>query len=528
MPRERLAHLSDEELAAYQDGKSSPAEAAHVEGCAQCSARLDDLKAAITAYAEYRDSIRSPQLPPVPMPWPRLDQLVAGHESQRRRRVLQWWLPALAAALGLVVLIVGGLRNKGAASERASQLLERAALVSMPADQMISMRIHGRTLLRPAVLIRDAGVDSNPELAHAEKLFQAAHYGWRDPLSPRTFQAWRGVQKNRTDSVSTIAREGRERMYRVRTDVPAGVLRAASLILRAEDLRPAGGDFEFEGEGPVSMEQVPAPATPTPASPLPAPADPVVETSVGPAETLHVLAALDEIGADAGEPIDVTQDAAHRHVVVRAGGLSAERRQAVLTALAAVPRVTVDFQSQARPVASSPTIPPQTCSSSIPPQFRQRLEERLGGPKALQEITDRVLEASAQNLARAHATEVLARHFPPETEAGMNSQDRLLLRQLRRRHLTELERLATQIRDALKPLLDTPDARPRAVGDNRTAQTWQSGVPALVASARETDQLLNRLLAGSYSQSSGEEMLRRLTSALGRLELAVQSQSKME
>jgi hypothetical protein len=93
-------------------------------------------------------------------------------------------------------------------------------------------------------------------------------------------------------------------MYRVRTDVPAGVLRAASLILRAEDLRPAGGDFEFEGEGPVSMEEVPAPVTPTPASPLPAPTEPVVETPVGPAEILHVLAALDEIGADAGEPIE--------------------------------------------------------------------------------------------------------------------------------------------------------------------------------------------------------------------------------
>jgi hypothetical protein len=528
MPRDGLAHLSDEELAGYQDGESSPAEAAHVEACAECSARLRDLQAAIAAYAEYRDSIRSPQLPRVPKPWPRLDQLVADHESQRRRRVWQWWLPALAAACGLVVLITWGLRNKVDGSQTASQLLERAVVVPVPADRMISMRMHGRTLLRPAVLTRDTVVNSDPEWTHAEKLFQAAHYGWREPLNPRVFQAWREVQKNRKDSVSTITRAGGERMYRVRTDVPAGVLRAASLILRAENLRPAGGDFEFEGEGPVSMEEVPAPVTPTPVSALPAPTKPAVETPVGPAEILHVLAALDEIGADAGEPIDVTEDAAHRHVVVRAGGLSAERRQAVLTALAAVPRVTVDFQSQARPVAPPPTIPPQTYSSSIPPQFRQRFEERLGGAVALQEITDRVLEASAQNLARAHAIEVLARDFPPETEAGMNSQDRLLLRQLRRRHLTELERLARQIKDALKSLLDTPDPTHRAVEDNGRAQTWQSGVPTLVASARETDQLLNHLLAGSYSQSSGEEMLRSLAAALGRLEWAVQSQSKVE
>jgi cell pole-organizing protein PopZ len=458
------------------------------------------------------------------MPWPRLDQLVADRESQRRRRVLQWWLPALAAAFGLVVLAVLGLRTKGETGRRANELLERAALVSMPADRTIAMRMHGRTFFRPAVLVRDAGGDDH-EVSRVEKLFQAAHYGWREPLSPRTFQEWRGVQKSRRDSVSMIARAGGERMYRVRTDVPSGVLRGASLILRANDLRPAGGDFEFEGEGQVSMEEVPAPVTPTP---VPAPTEPVVETSVGPAETLHVLAALDEIGADAGEPIVVTEDAAHRHVVVRAGGLSAERRQAVLTALAAFPRVTVDFQSQARPVAPPPTVPPQIYSSSIPSQFRQLFEGRLGGPVALQEITDRVLEASAQDLARSHAIEVLARDFPPETEAGMNSQDRLLLRQLRRRHLTEMERLARQIRDALKPLLDTPDAAPRAGGDNERAQTWQPGVPTLVASAQETDQLLNHILAGSYSQSSGEEMLRRLTAALGRLEWAVQSQFKAE
>ncbi len=528
MPRERLAHLSDEELAGYRDGESSPADTAHLKTCAACAGRLRDLDLATAAYAEYRDSIRGPQLPPAPAPWPRLDQLVADHRARRRRRLLQWWLPALAAAVSLVVLVVGGLGTNGETSRRASQLLERAARVSMPPGRTISMRIRGRTLIRPAVLTGDAGDGSDPELTRVEKLFQAAHYGWREPLSPRTFQAWRGVQRNRTDSVSMIARAGGQRMYRVRTAAPTGVLRAASLILRAEDLRPSGADFEFESEDAVSMEEAAATMMPTPVSPLAASKEVPVETPVGPADTLHVLAALDEIGADAGEPIEVTQDAARRHVVVRAGGLSAERRQAVLTAMAAVPRVAVDFQSQARHAAPSQAPTTQTYSSSIPPQFRQRFEERLGGPVALQEITDRVLEASAQNLARAHAMQVLALDFPPETEAGMNSGDRRLLRQLRRRHAGELERLGQQIRDALKPLLDAHDAAPRAAGDNGSGPVWQAGVPTLVASAQETDQLLNHLLAGSYSQSSGEEMLGGLTAALSRLERAVEAQSKAE
>jgi hypothetical protein len=253
---------------------------------------------------------------------------------------------------------------------------------------------------------------------------------------------------------------------------------------------------------------------------------------VGPAETLHVLAALDQIGADAGEPIDVTEDAAHRHVVVRAGGLSAERRQAVVAALAALPRVIVDFRSQAMPVGAGPSTAPQTYSSKIPAPFRQRFEQQLGGPAGLQEVTDRVLEASAQALGRTHAMEVLARDFPAEIEGGLNFQDRQLLRQLRRRHVAELQRLAGQIREGVKPLLDTADAAGPAVGgpvgDNGRSQTWQSGVHELMAAAQETDRLLNHLLAGSYSQAGGEEMLRRLAAAVERLERTVQSQSNVE
>jgi hypothetical protein len=519
-------HLSDEQLARYQDGESAAGDS-HVEVCEECAGRLRDMRAAFAAYSEYRDTIRNPQLPPVPKPWRGLDQLVADHESQRRKQVLLFWAPALAAAVSLFVLVAVGLRTKGEDSQRASQLLERAALVSMPEDRMISMRVHGRTLVRPAVLMDDAGAGSDSELAHLRGLFQEAHYGWQDLLNPRTFQAWRKTHRDGRDSVSLITRAGEPRMYRVRTVVPAGVLRSASLTLQAEDLRPTGGDFEFEGEGAVSIEEAPAPVTPTQsASSSPSPREAPVETPVGPADTLHVLAALDEIGADVAEPINVTEDASHSHVVVRAAGLSPERRQAVLTALAPLPRVTLELQPPTRQVTTPPAATSQSYSSDIPSELRQRFEDRLGGPAALQEVTDRVLEASAQSLARAHAMQVLAGDFPPGIESGMNSQDRLLLRQLERRHVGELERLVKQIRAALGPILGGPDAASQPVGDNRGGQTWQAGIPSLVASAQETDQLLNHLLAGSYSQSSGEEMLRSLTPSLQRLEWAVQFQSK--
>jgi hypothetical protein len=151
--------------------------------------------------------------------------------------------------------------------------------------------------------------------------------------------------------------------------------------------------------------------------------------------------------------------------------------------------------------------------------LRQQLEDRLGGAVALQEVTDRVLEASASVLAQAHAVQVLAAKFPPEIEARLAVQDRELLLALQQRHVAELGRLAARIRAELGPLLTPPQA-----GETRTGQPWQTGAASLVASAQEMDGLLNRLLAGSYSQSSGEAMLRDLTPQMGRLEWAIQMQ----
>jgi hypothetical protein len=529
MHSNRTAHLTDEQLARFQDGELPSAGAAHLEHCPVCASRLRDWNAAAAAYAEYRDAIRAPLLSPAPQPWRSLDQLIAAHQSSRGTNALRWWAVAMAAALSLALALVATHRSADQPSARANRLLARSALATLPANRMIAMRARGRTLLRPAVLASDEGdAAADPDMAHLRNLFRSARYGWREPLSPRTFQSWRNMQKDRRDSVSMISERGENRLYRVRTDVPAGVLRTASLLLRAEDLRPTAGDFEFAGEGPVSITETAAPVEAAPMARPTTPEASPVETPVGPADTLRVLAALNEIGADAGEPLDVSQDARHRRVVVRAAGLDPARQQQIAAALAPLPRVTLDFESGPPRTAAVSLAAPQTYSSNIPAGLRQRFEERLGGPVAVQELTDRTLEASAVILARAHAMEVLAANFPPETEARLSLQDRSLLRRLRLRHVAELERLAARIRTGLKPLLASPSAPHPPFGDNQGGETWQAGVSSLVASARETDRVLNQILAGSYSQSSAEDLLRGLASAVDRLESAVQSQSKGE
>ena len=374
-------------------------------------------------------------------------------------------------------------------------------------------------MVRPAVLTSDSPADRDPDVARAHAAFDRAQYSWRDPLCACSFQAWRKVQPDRRDSVSVIQKSG-DRFYRVQTDSPHGVLRSASLVLRAQDLRPTGGAFEFEGEGAVELEEAAAPAAPAARKvPSPTTAEPAVETPATPADVLHVLAALDEIDADAGEPIEVSGIASSGKVAVHAIGLSPERRQKVAEALAVLPRVALDFDVPGRsPSATRPAMPERS-STSIPAPLRSLFEERLGGAIALQETTDRVLDAGASALGRAHAIALLARHFPPPVEAGLAAQDRTLLLGLRQRHIAELNRLAAQIRTQLKPLLSTSNqAAPVAAGDN-----WQARASVLVASAQEVDEALNRLLAGSYSQGAGEAMLGSLTSQLQRFEAAIEA-----
>jgi hypothetical protein len=327
---------------------------------------------------------------------------------------------------------------------------------------------------------------------------------------------------DKRDSVSVIRRQGRDDSYRVQTDSPAGVLRSVSLTLRAADLRPTDETFAFAGEGPLDIAEAPAPTPQAPQARPPAVRELPTETLAGPEDTLQVLAALDAIGADVGDPIDVSEDPAHRQIVVRGSGLTPERRKLVAEALKPLPRVVLEFDSGASSTgAAQPPPPAERFSSDIPADFRRQLEDRFGGVVALQQATDRVLETSASLLARAVALQTLALKFPPGIADSMTDRDRALLKKLQQHHVSELRRLLVRMETDLQPLLPASTNGAQIPGAD-----WQSGVPALVASARDTDNLLNHLLAGSYNQASGQDMLQRVASDIERLDAALGAQEQ--
>ena len=493
--RKASAHLSEEQLARLQDGELSGAEAGHLESCQECAARLRVLNTGIAAYQEYRDGIRGPMLPPAPQPWPMLGTLISHQESSAAGRWFRWWqIPIFAAAAAALLMLVWYRPSE----QRVTRLLAESARAPRAERRHAALRVQGHRLT-PADEPRWRAV------------FARARYDWDDPLSARAFQSWRGGLPEKQDFVSLTAdREA----YVVRTDTRAGILRSASLTLRGKDLRPTNGLLRFEGEGDVELAEAP-PETPveprdTARRAPPAVDAPPAETPATPEDTLRVLDALNRMGADVSEPIEVTEDPNHRKVIVRASGLSPSRQQEIADRLRAFPHVAVEFDaagSGSRPSAAKST--PEQYSASIPERIRQLLEQKLGGPVAVQQVTDDVIEASASVLARSHAVEVLAEKFPPETAARLSPQGQAMLRDLRERHFAALAESSSKIRGELKPLL---------------AGTTHTPPAALVSAARDLDQLLNRLLAGSYSEATGQEMLSNLGARLDALDSAIQQQ----
>ena len=515
MNKRRSDHLSEEQLAQFQDGHLPAREVSHLEACSECSARLSDLEHGEDAYRKYLGSV--PALPSPPQPWQSLDGLIADHETQRSRRAFRsWMVPAMGTAICLGILI--GLvvsRTGRAPSIPANELLVRSAIVELPPNRMISLRLGGRSLVRPAVLL--SSVERDPDWAHLAMLFDEARYSWREPLSARSFQSWRSGLHKKNDSVTVIHGGGPDAAYRVRTDNTAtGVLRSAALTLRAKDLHPTEGAFQFEGEEVLEMEETAAPVLPDALQLAPSerkyePTPIPVESPASPAETLHVLAALNAIGADVGEPIEVAEDSEHQ-VLVQAAGLSPERARQVAAALEPLPHVRVFLDAAGGHPSPTQTTVTERSSAGMPETLRQRFEDRLGGAVALQEMTDRVLEASGSAVARAHALDLLASKFLPETEAGLAEADRTLLGRLRQVHIAALDDLTMRIAkdiEAILPAGPLPDAEARYRGRGSERD--------LVAAVQQVDDSLNRLLAGSFSESSGEALLIGLAGQLANL-----------
>jgi hypothetical protein len=475
----------------------------------------------------YRETVMKSLLPPPPQPWNSLrgqlrnvDANMAPPRSWRLPHVSPGWL-AVAAAL-LVGVVVYRFWRQPVVS--AAEILRKAsaAEASPSARRRIRIKTRARTLVRARSLrgksLTPASQDGTAEL---QALFASANFSWEEPLSARSFEAWHGQLSDKVDAVSVLA--GR---YEIRTTTAAGKLTEAELTVRATDWQPVHEILRFEAGESVEiseMEDAPADLLPPVSVAASRPAhEPAPDKAQVPARTatagdeLRVIDALHRIGADLGEPIEVTRTKGNG-VQVAAAGLDGARKEQLRAILAGLPWVTLLFDEPQQSVpADREDQQRQKRSSTAPVSMLQlQLQSYLGGAAGLQKFTDGILDASDGAMARAHALRNLAERFPRDEEQALSTPDRSLLLTLRREHASALKELAHQMVQLLQPVLPIPQKPQQAVA---RADSWQEGTREVLESTRQVDRLLNQMLAGGDSDQARQHTPQELASALGLLQ----------
>ncbi len=492
-----LEHPSDEQLQSCFDRDLGADQTErildHLDACRACSLRLEKLEPALLHYRQFR-ALVEPRLPRPARPWADLT-----HELERRtggtapvalkRPLTVRWRPFFAAAFAAGLLIGALLMWPRQKSSDLETILARASAVRPAAGSRLRVETAQGVFIRPAILfgtgVRAGGSDS------LRARFVAARYDWDNPLSAAAYQRWRSQLANRRDYV-----EAAPERTTVRTTTSDGPLEEASLTLRAPDLAPESGKFQFQDQERVEISVLPestsgavsAPSAPQPAAPaLPqSPEPPLIERE------LHVRLAIDRLSAEAGLPVTV-EVLADGRIVVTPYGLPPELGRQLEASLTGISNVTL--RDPARGGAA-------VAQSAPPAPF-----------SADDQTVDRAIGLSESISANAHILAELAERFPAAAETQLKTEDRAALWDMRARHAV---RLNADVDALLRRLMED------GIGLPANGAVSQPGAEALLAAAGQVDTLVTAL----YTNSRATNQIPALNRDLGEQMRALQQLSR--
>ena len=538
-------HPDDGLLLRYLDGelpgRKSRRIRAHLEACWQCRSEVETLQATIGDCVRYRKNVLAEGLPPAPAPWKPLDfesveaELAAQSPaarlarlfSPRRNAPLGW---AFAGALALVLMFAAAVKLRETPKVEAAALLKKAVAVS-EARPHTARRLRIRTSRREIVRVVFGTSPHTTGEDEIASLFGAAHYDWNDPLSARAYAAWREGLSRKEDLVSTPDRDS----YLIKTTTDEGELLSASLKMRATDFEGVEGRFEFRNREWVEMtELVDQQTTPVSSAgtaggmsrqpgmpPVPSLSD--TSDSAEPSaysEELQVFAALHQVGADLGDPIEVSRDG--REIVVSGTGVPGQHQQQLHVLLDRLPHVAVRFSDPSLPASNPPAQGPATRDAAGPerPTYPARLEARLGGRPQFERFSGQVLDWTDSAMARVYALRRLAQQFPAEAEAAMRPEERRALRNIGREHAQALAEDLQKIANTVTPVLRDLGATSSEIQSPVPGpHSWQAASEELYASGRHVETLLGTVLgvaaAGKPSATPAADASSQLLTNLG-------------
>jgi hypothetical protein len=533
-------HPEDEQLIRYADGELPARVAAdvrsHLEVCWECRTELQELQAVIGECVKYRKDVLQPHLPAPPAPWGDLYRRFGEIDASAERpsvidrviHILEYpvrhakrW--ALAAAVVAVILAIVYQYSFTPAVE-AAELLRKASAaadLTLPKGRRLEIRTRTRRFTRPPRFGRQLAADVDAQ-ASVAALFQAAHYSWEDPLSARSYQAWRDQLSDKRDEVATLHDSHSRELngYRIETSTRSSELIEATLTLSVPDLLPVEGRFEFRNHEWVEITEVAEDAAqPAETAAVKAPArPPKAGAASGTAgDELHILGALHELGADLGDPIEVKR--AGGEILVTGVGIPVERQRQVKEALGSRPNVVLRFSDAAAPpLQPEDTASRGTATGVEEAGLRTRMENQLGGRRYVEQLTRQILEMSELMMSRAYALRRLAEQMAPEVEAELSDQDRHLLVDLHHDHTAALTRQEAEIERVLDPVLTSlgaPDAH--AVGSPTTTGNWQACTEELFQAARRVDRQVAQMLDAAPGDGHTEQLPAEVRSSLAEL-----------
>jgi hypothetical protein len=543
MSSPNLRHPEDGQLLQYLDGELGRRQARqiqlHLEACWECRAEVESLQATVNDCVRYRKQVLIPHLPAPPVAWGSLDFARADSElageslaarlgcwlSPRRNAPLRW---ALSGALALALGVVAFRELRETPNVEAAALLRKAVEVSASRPQPVKrLRI---VTSRGSITRMGGGVSIHPAAGEAEiaRLFEAARYDWNDPLSARAYAAWHEALARKVDEVSSID----PAIYSIKTTTTDSELISATLKLRKTDFAPLEGRFEFRNREWVEMtelvDQLSNPASTVagaaggrPRQPGLPPGPSVSELAeasdvVAPSEELQVVAALHQMGADLGDPLEITREG--RDVVVSGTGISSERQQQIHNSLDRLPHVVVRFSDPTLPASTPAAEPAPTRDAAVPADktnYQARIEQRLGGRPQFERFSGQLLDWTDSAMTRAYALRRLAQQFPPDAASGMRVDDRRTLQNMGRDHLMALQKDLAKIQSTVNPILKSIGGASGAA-EARNDPAWQPAAEQMLASARRVETLLAVVLGVSHGGGNPDAPSQLLT-ALGQL-----------
>ncbi|MBZ5620673.1 MAG: hypothetical protein LAQ69_18400 [Acidobacteriia bacterium] len=546
----QVHHPEDGLLLRYIDGELPARKvrqvARHLEACWQCRSEVEDLQVTVADCVRYRRNILQTHLPPPPSPWPDLYREFARVDASLREEpwlarlkgsfgspTIRRWGVAVAAALVVAVGVFQQLRETP--SVEAATLLKRAVSA---ADRRPDVPRQVRFQTRTQQITRVIGshraepvMEASTALLKAR--FQAAQYDWDDPLSAKAYQGWRGGLATTQDEVTTVAdpQSPAGSCYRIRTVTPDGSLVAASLMLRTTDLRPVEGKLEFRDREWVEFAEITEitdATTRDDGRPVATNVEPPIgraepsrlaRTSPGPtasiSDELQVLSALHKVGADLGDPVEVTSSGGR--VLVSGVGIPAERQKQIHGKLDSMPNVDIQFSDPATtPPPAEPAVPETPSGASKPAGIQARVEQQVGGHAEFERFSSQVLDRNESMMSRAYALRSLAQRFSAESEAKLSPEERQVLRDMAREHADTLAREASGIEEALNPIL-------AAMGGSVTARpatlqpAWEPAAEEVAAAAHRVDVLVSIMLGVTRRDASTDRLPSELLSAIREL-----------